>query len=84
MASESFDLGEIVFVIVRNPHAQGVANVQEAVVVEHPDDPQQLSLFMYETYYPLTEEVAVYPSAFEADNAFRTAFGLLEMENLNG
>ena len=56
----SYQLGQIVYIIIRNPHAQDVANVQQAAVVQNPDNPEQLSLFIYETYYPLTEEVAVY------------------------
>lgn len=82
--SESFQPGQIVYVIIRNPHAQDVANVQEAAVVQNPDSPEQLALFLYETYYPLNDEIAVYSSATEAENAYRDAFGLTEMENFYG
>lgn len=70
-----FQPGQIVYCIIRNPHAQDVANVQEAAVVQNPDSPDELALFLYETYYPLTEEVAVYSSAQEAEQAFHEAFG---------
>ncbi|MDG5471518.1 transcriptional regulator SplA domain-containing protein [Jeotgalibacillus sp. ET6] len=75
---------ESVFVILRNPHSQGVANVQEAFVVPHPENPGEKSLYLYDTYYPYTEEVAVYTSAFEADRAFREAFGIPEEESYHG
>ena len=77
-ASESFQPGQIVYVIIRNPHAQDVANVQEAAVVQNPESPEELSLFLYETYYPLTDEVAAYHSANEAEMAYREAFGFSE------
>ncbi|MCZ0704218.1 transcriptional regulator of the spore photoproduct lyase operon [Natronobacillus azotifigens] len=70
--------GDIVYVIIRNPHVQGAANVQEAAVVQNPDRPGELALFIYETYYPLTDEVAVYTSESEAEMAFEQAFGTAE------
>jgi transcriptional regulator of the spore photoproduct lyase operon len=81
---ESYQPGQIVYIIIRNPHAQDVANVQEAAVVQNPEIPDQLSLFVYETYYPLTDEIAVYSSANEAESAYREAFGISEMEDYYG
>jgi transcriptional regulator of the spore photoproduct lyase operon len=81
---ESFQPGQIVHVIIRNPHAQDVANVQEAAVVQNPENPDQLSLFVYETYYPLTDEIAVFSSANEAESAYQEAFGLTETEGYYG
>jgi transcriptional regulator of the spore photoproduct lyase operon len=80
----SFQPGQIVYVIIRNPHAQDVANVQEAAVVQNPDSKDQLALFLYETYYPLTEEIAVYPTANEAEFAYQESFGLQEIEDYYG
>lgn len=80
----SFQPGQIVYVIIRNPHAQDVANVQEAAIVQNPDFPGQLALFLYETYYPLTEEVAVYETTNEAEFAYQEAFGLPEVEDYYG
>ncbi|MEH6955292.1 transcriptional regulator SplA domain-containing protein [Neobacillus drentensis] len=80
----SYQPGQIVYIIIRNPHAQDVANVQQAAVVQNPDNPEQLSLFIYETYYPLTEEVAVYSSGEEAEVAYQDAFGISEMEGYYG
>ncbi|MDR6997612.1 transcriptional regulator SplA domain-containing protein [Neobacillus niacini] len=83
--SQSFQPGQIVYVIIRNPHAQDVANVQEAAVVQNPESPDELALFLYETYYPLTKEVAAYHTVNEAEMAYREAFGFSEeMENYFG
>lgn len=79
-ANQAFFPGEIVYVIIRNPHAQDVANVQEAAVVRHPDSPDELALFLYETYYPLTDEVAVYKTEEKAEQAYHEAFGTTDMD----
>ncbi|MFC4598113.1 transcriptional regulator SplA domain-containing protein [Cohnella hongkongensis] len=76
--------GQVVYVIIRNPHVQGVANVQEAAVVNDPNSPGKVALFLYETYYPLNDDVAVYPTASEAENAYREAFGLSDAESYYG
>ncbi|TMU88238.1 transcriptional regulator [Bacillus sp. BHET2] len=70
-----YQAGDVVYVIYRNPHTQSVANVQEAVVVNDPEHPYELALFLYETYYPLTHEIAVYSSEEEAENAYSQSFG---------
>lgn len=67
--------GDIVYVFYRNPHTQDVANIQEAAVVNNPEDPTELALFLYDTYYPLTDEVAVYASEVEAEQAYQQYFG---------
>lgn len=67
--------GDVVYVFYRNPHTQDVANIQEAAVVKNPEDPNELALFLYETYYPLNEEMAVYTSEEEAMNAYENYFG---------
>lgn len=71
----SFTAGDIVYVIYRNPHTQDVANLQEAAVVKNPENPDELALFLYETYYPLTEDTAVFSNEFEAEQAFQQYFG---------
>ncbi|WP_028596660.1 transcriptional regulator SplA domain-containing protein [Paenibacillus assamensis] len=74
-----FSPGQIVYVIIRNPHSQDVANVQQAAVVHNPEVPSGLALFLYETYYPLTNEVAVYSSLEDAEFAYQEAFGMGDM-----
>ncbi len=73
--SLSYEPGDIVYVLYRNPHTQDVANVQEAAVVNHPEKPGELALFLYETYYPLTEDLAVFSNQEEAEQVFREYFG---------
>lgn len=70
-----YNAGDVVYVFYRNPHTQDVANIQEATVVENPDNSDELALYLYETYYPLTSEVAVYSSEVEADQAYQQYFG---------
>lgn len=82
--SASFQPGQIVYIIIRNPHAQDVAAIQEAAVVQTPELPSELALFIHETYYPLTDEVAVYHTFDEAEAVYKDTFGLSEMEKYNG
>ncbi|WP_305847178.1 transcriptional regulator SplA domain-containing protein [Virgibacillus sp. Bac330] len=79
-----FQPGEVVYIIIRNPHAQNVAHIQQAAVVEHPEQSNELALFIHETYYPLTEEVAVYKTSDEAEAAYASAFGVAEQEGYYG
>jgi len=71
----TYQAGDIVYVFYRNPHTQDVANVQQAAVVNHPDQPGELAVFLYETYYPLSSDMAVYSSAGEAEQAYEDYFG---------
>lgn len=73
--NQSYHPGDIVFIFYRNPHTQDVANIQQAAVVTNPDNPNELALFLYETYYPLTNEVAVYSSEAEAEEVYQHYFG---------
>lgn len=72
---DAYQPGQIVYVIIRNPHVQDVAQVQEAAVVHHPDRPGELALFLYETYYPLDDQLAVFSTASQAEQAYQEAFG---------
>lgn len=77
---KSIKPGDVVYVIIRNPHVQNIAQVQEAAVVKHPDNPDELALFLYETYYPLTDEIAVFQTKQEAEQAYQQAFGQIGMD----
>ncbi len=70
-----YNPGDVVYVFYRNPHTQDVANVQEAAVVNNPENPGELAIFLYETYYPLTNEMAVYASEADALQAYEQYFG---------
>ncbi|HZG71118.1 MAG TPA: transcriptional regulator SplA domain-containing protein [Chondromyces sp.] len=67
--------GDLVYVMYRNPHTPSVANVQQAAVVHHPERSGELALFIHDTYYPLTDELAVYRSEDEAEQAYQYYFG---------
>ncbi|SHG28059.1 transcriptional regulator SplA domain-containing protein [Ornithinibacillus halophilus] len=79
-----FRPGEVVYIIIRNPHAQDVAQVQQAAVVENPDNPSELALFAHETYYPLSDEFALFKSEEEAEQAYQEAFGSVDIEGFYG
>ncbi len=70
-----FENGDIVYVLYRNPHTQNVAQVQQAAIVENPVNPGALSLLMHDTYYNLTDELAVFDTEFAAETAYEEAFG---------
>lgn len=84
MQNETFTPGEVVYMIIRNPHAQDVAQVQQAAIVNHPEDPDQLALFAHETYYPLSEDFAIYKSEHEAEQAYQEVFGTSDSEEFYG
>jgi transcriptional regulator of the spore photoproduct lyase operon len=75
LENQTYQAGDIVYVFYRNPHTQDVANIQQAAVVNNPENPNELALFLYETYYPLTNEVAVYASETEAETAYQQFLG---------
>lgn len=70
-----YKVGDTVYIFYRNPHTQDVANIQEATVVNHPEHQDELSLYLYETYYPFTNDTAVYSTEDEAKMAFEYYFG---------
>ncbi len=82
--SKHFRPGEVVYMIIRNPHAQDVAQVQQAAVVEHPERPNELALFVHETYFPMSEEYALFKTEAEAEQAYQEAFGSPEIEEYYG
>lgn len=77
-SDSSYQPGDIVYVMYRNPHTQNVAMIQEAAVVQDPDHPGQLAVFLYETYYPLTDDMAIYRTEEEADAAYEHYFGTVD------
>lgn len=70
----NYNAGDIVYVFYRNPHTQDVANIQAAAVVNNPERPGELALFLYENYYPLTEEVDVFSNEAEAYETYGSYF----------
>lgn len=76
----NFSPGEIVYIILRNPHAQNVAQVQQAAVVAHPEKPNELALFAHDNYFPLTDEFAIFTSEHEAEAVYQEAFGTADVD----
>ncbi|WP_342512860.1 transcriptional regulator SplA domain-containing protein [Sporosarcina sp. FSL K6-1522] len=81
--NHSYHAGDIVYVFHRNPHTQDVANVQSAAVVNHPKSPNELALFLYEDYYPLSSDLAVYSTEKEANQAYNYYYGDISKGTLN-
>jgi len=79
--NRTYQPGDIVYVFYRNPHTQNVANIQAAAVVNNPETPNELALFLYETYYPLSSEMAVYSTEEEANQAYNYYYGDATEEN---
>lgn len=79
MNQNNYELGDVVYMIIRNPHAQDVAQVQQAAIVDHPEQPGELALFVHETYYPLSEDFALFKSEDAAESAYKDAFGTPEI-----
>src|SRR5699024_11547492 len=75
MMEQNYGPGEIVYIIIRNPHAQDVAHVQQAAIVQNPEDPNKLALFAHDNYYPLTDEFAIFLTVDVAEAAYQEAFG---------
>jgi transcriptional regulator of the spore photoproduct lyase operon len=73
--NHSYTAGDVVYVFYRNPHTQNVTNIQEAAVVNNPEYPNELALFLYETYYSLSNEMAVYSTEEEANRAYNYYYG---------
>ncbi|TDQ36537.1 transcriptional regulator of the spore photoproduct lyase operon [Aureibacillus halotolerans] len=65
--------GESVFVIYRNPHTQNVATIQEAQILQDPIS-HQPALFLYDHYYPLDMDYAMYSTYEEAEAAYEDYF----------
>lgn len=71
---QPFDVGDIVYIFYRNPHIQDVTNIQEAAVVYHPEKPEELALFLFETYYPITNDMVIFASEMAAEQAYHQYF----------
>ncbi len=69
-----YNAGDIVYIFYRNPHIQDVANIQEAAVVNHPEQPEELALFLFETYYPITNDMLIFSSEMAAEQAYHQYF----------
>lgn len=71
---QKYSKGDIVYVLIRNPHVQDVANVQQAAIVQHPEQPNKLALFSHENYYPLSNDFVIFSTEAAAELAYEEAF----------
>ncbi|KSU85508.1 transcriptional regulator SplA domain-containing protein [Fictibacillus enclensis] len=74
MEKREYKAGDQVFVIYRNPHTPNVANITEAEIVRHPENEQQLALFLHESYHLLAEDDAVYDTYEQAEEKYKEIF----------
>ncbi|AZB42597.1 transcriptional regulator [Bacillus sp. FJAT-42376] len=72
--------GDTVYVIYRNPHTANVAVIKEAEVVRHPEDKNDVALFMYETYHELLPDDAVFSTYEEAEQLYNELFNSEQYE----
>lgn len=74
MKQQQYRVGDIVFIFYQYPSIQQVVNIQEATVVNDPDNPKELALFLFETYYPLTNDMVIFTSEMDAEQAYYQYF----------
>ncbi|MGY3718529.1 transcriptional regulator SplA domain-containing protein [Sutcliffiella cohnii] len=66
--------GDSIYIFYRNPHTQNVATIEEATIVQDPHS-GELALALYNTFYPITEDLAYYTSLEEAETVYYDYFG---------
>ncbi|MBX4163047.1 transcriptional regulator SplA domain-containing protein [Priestia aryabhattai] len=71
---KEYQVGDQVFVIYRNPHTANVANINQAEIVEHPENKGEKALFLHESYHLLAEDDAVYSTYEEAEKMYNKIF----------
>ncbi|MFJ8086771.1 transcriptional regulator SplA domain-containing protein [Lysinibacillus sp. NPDC095746] len=71
---QQYSAGDIVFIFYQYSSIQQVVNIQEAAVVNNPDNPKELALFLFETYYPLTDDMLIFTSEMDAEQAYHQYF----------
>lgn len=74
MKQQQYSAGDIVYIFYRHPHILDVANIQEAVVMNNPDNPNELVLFLFGSYYPLTNDMLIFKSEMAAVQAYHQYF----------
>lgn len=74
MKQQQYSAGDIVFIFYQHSSIDEVVNIQEAAVVNNPDNSQELALFLFETYYPLTNDMLIFTSEMDAEQAYHQYF----------
>jgi transcriptional regulator of the spore photoproduct lyase operon len=73
--SSTLQEGDVVYLFYRNPHTQNVASIQAANIVSNPYEDGKLSIFLYDTYYPLSDEFVFFNTLEEAEALYNEYFG---------
>ncbi|KGX87889.1 transcriptional regulator [Pontibacillus litoralis JSM 072002] len=66
--------GDDVYIIYRNPHTPTVANIKQAEIVQHPHQPNDVALFLHETFHVIEENDALFTSQEAAERAYQQLF----------
>lgn len=74
MKQQQYSAGDIVFIFYQYPSIQQVVNIQEAAVVNNPDNPKELALLLLDSYYPLTNDLLIFTSVMDAEQAYHQYF----------
>jgi transcriptional regulator of the spore photoproduct lyase operon len=71
VSKKDMKVGDEVFVIYNNPHTPTVANVRAAEIVPHPKNPNDVALFLHETFHVIEDDDALFTSEEAAERAFQ-------------
>ncbi|PLT27651.1 transcriptional regulator SplA domain-containing protein [Peribacillus deserti] len=63
--------GDEVFVIYNNPHVPSVSNIRPAEIVQHPHNPNEVALFLNETFHVIEDDDALFTSQEAAEEAYQ-------------
>ncbi|MTT33297.1 transcriptional regulator [Terrilactibacillus sp. BCM23-1] len=74
MDRKKFEVGDHVYVIYRNPHTANVANITQAEIVQHPENEDDIALFLHEDYHLIEDDDAIYSTFTEAETEYNRMF----------
>jgi transcriptional regulator of the spore photoproduct lyase operon len=66
--------GDEVFIIYQNPTFLTAAKIRAAEIVQHPNNPNTLALFLNKKYHDLEDDDALFTSSEAAKKAYDTHF----------
>ncbi|MCQ2011559.1 MULTISPECIES: transcriptional regulator SplA domain-containing protein [Sporolactobacillus] len=74
MKKEETQVGDLVYVICRNPHTATATLIQEAEVVENPNKKEDKVLSLNDMYYEFAEDDAVFPTIDDAKRVYKQIY----------
>lgn len=80
IGKKEMKVGDEVFVIYNNPHTPTVANIRAAEIVQHPKDPNDVALFLHDTFHVIEDDDALFTSQEAAERAYEEMMDLREDE----